>query len=323
MESLASKLKDSILEFVDNINKNPEMVMNLGKLVAESKFDWSLMAAIIRGLKNKLLMDKTIQIIVDTWNEYLFRRDDMCFRNESYHDEIRFDNQGAYTEKVPMMKTIKYPLLERDLKAIRDVELERRKVDANFKKMVNSMDEEDEKQKFSYTEDTFKKSAMITDMQLTLVLAKLIVSGWMPKTSSQTDFLKLFSGVKSKFFLTWTGKPADLHDFFDMLTSKKVVNGNKKEHGYITPRGKYLNIVCSHFKNPKGKWFGDLNHKRHNESSKDVLTMLEICLKYSLDDCIKMMKTIAAEHKDLLEDIDLSVKPEHISNYGRVRKSVK
>ncbi len=54
MESLVSKLKDSIMEFVDNINKNPEMVMNLGKLVAESKFDWSLMAAIIRGLKNKM-----------------------------------------------------------------------------------------------------------------------------------------------------------------------------------------------------------------------------------------------------------------------------
>ena len=28
MESLASKLKDSIMEFVDNINKNPEMVMH-------------------------------------------------------------------------------------------------------------------------------------------------------------------------------------------------------------------------------------------------------------------------------------------------------
>ena len=64
---------------------------------------------------------------------------------------------------------------------------------------------------------------MITDLQLDLVLAELIVMGWMPKTSSQSDFHKLFSGVTAEFFLTWTGKPAQLHDFFDMLTNKKEV----------------------------------------------------------------------------------------------------
>lgn len=322
MESLASILKDNIMELVGNINKNPELVMNLGKLVAKSKFDWSFMAAIICGLKNKLLMDKAIQVMVDTWNEYVSKKDDICYVIDGYFPMYDVNERGLYSTQAPM-KRLKYLILERDLKAVRDGELERRKVDADFKKMVSSMDEEDEEQKFTYTEDTFKKSAMITDMQLTLVLAKLIVSGWMPKTSSLSDFLKLFSGVKSKFFLTWTGKPTDLHDFFDMLTRKKVVSGKKKEPGYITPRGKYLNIVCSHFKDPKGKWFGELNHKRHNESNKDVLTMLEICLTYSLDDCIKMMKKITIEYKDLFEDIDLSVKPKHTSNYGRVKKSVK
>jgi len=34
------------------------------------------------------------------------------------------------------------------------------------------------------------------------------------------------------------------------------------------------------------------------------------------------MQTIVREHKDLLENIDLSVKSEHYSNYGRKSKSV-
>ena len=178
-----------------------------------------------------------------------------------------------------------------------------------------------EKPKFSYTEETFTKSSMITELQLDLVLAELIVIGWMPNTSSQSDFRKLFSGVTSKFFLTWTGKPAELHDLFDMLTKKKIERG-KKIPGFITPRGNYLNIVRSHFKDEKNNWFGELNHEKHIEGTKAVLDKLEIVLTYSVDECIKMMQTIISEHKDLLENIDLSVKPEHHSNYGRKSKSV-
>ena len=162
---------------------------------------------------------------------------------------------------------------------------------------------------------------MITDKQLDLVLAELIVMGWMPTTSSQSDFHKLFSGVPGEFLLTWTGKPAQLHDFFDMLTKKKEVK-KKKMPGYVTPRGNYLNIVRSHFKDENNNWFGELNHERHIDGTNDILTKLEIVLAYSVDECINMMQTIVREHKDLLENIDLSVKPEHYSNYGRKSKSV-
>lgn len=307
--NLAEILKDSIIQFVDNINKKPELVMSLDKFVTKAKFDWSFMETVICGLKEEWLMDKAIQVIADTWNEHVSRKDKICYRRD-----------GKLT-------ILKHFCIERDLKAIRDGELERRKVDAKFKKMIASAEKQEhaenqgEKSKFSYTEETFTKSSMITELQLDLVLAELIVIGWMPNTSSQSDFRKLFSGVTSKFFLTWTGKPAELHDLFDMLTKKKIERG-KKIPGFITPRGNYLNIVRSHFKDEKNNWFGELNHEKHIEGTKAVLDKLEIVLTYSVDECIKMMQTIISEHKDLLENIDLSVKPEHHSNYGRKSKSV-
>lgn len=319
--NLASILKDSIMKMVDNINKNPEQITSIGNIIAKAKFDWSFMEAILCGLKEEWLMNKAIQVIVDTWKEYVSKKDDICYVKECYSTEIGVDEHGPYSRRVPMMIRLKHFDLESDLKSVRDGELERREVNAKFNRMVSSNAEQEEEPQFSYTEETFKKSAAITDMQLDLVLAELIVMGLMPKTSSQTDFRKLFSGVPGEFFLTWTGKPAQLHDFFDMLTKKKVVK-KKKVPGYVSPRGSYLNIVRSHFKDGNNNWFGELNHERHIDGTDDILTKLEIVLAYSVDECINMMQTIIREHKDLLENIDLSVKPEHPSNYGRKTKSV-
>ena len=327
-ENLASKLKDNIIQLVNDINKKPELVINLEKFVVTSKFDWSFMEAVICGLSEKWLMDKAIQVIVDTWKESVSKKDDICYVKECYITEYGVDEHGPYSRQVPMIKRLKHFDLERHLESVRDGELERRKVDAKFKKMITPAEKQEhtekqgEKPKFSYTEETFTKSSIITELQLDLVLAELIVIGWMPNTSSQSDFRKLFSGVTNKFFLTWTGKPAELHDLFDMLTKKKIERG-KKIPGHITPRGNYLNIVRSHFKDEKNNWFGELNHEKHIEGTKAVLDKLEIVLTYSVDECIKMMQTIVREHKELLEDIDLSAKNEHTSNYGRVRKSVK
>lgn len=320
-ENLASQLKDSIMQYVDNINKNPELVMELGKLAAKTKFDWSFMEAVICGLSEKWLMNKAIQVMVDTWNEHVSSNDDICYVKECYTTEYGVDEHGPYSRQVPMIKRLKHFDLERDLKSVRDGELERREVDAKFRKMVSPNAEQEEEPKFNYTEETFKKSAMITDQQLDLVLAELIVIGWMPNTSSQADFHKLFSGVPGEFFLTWTGKSAQLHDFFDMLTKKKEIR-KKKVPGLVTPRGNYLNIVRSHFKDENNNWFGELNHERHIDGTNDILTKLEVVLAYSVDECINMMQTIVREHKDLLENIDLSVKSEHYSNYGRKSKSV-
>ena len=105
-ESLAIRLKDSIPEFIDKLNNNPESITKLGTLIVRSKFDWSLMEAIIRGLSEKWLMDKAIQVITDTWDEYVAKKDEICYKREG------------------MLTRLKYFCLEQDLKAIRDGELE-------------------------------------------------------------------------------------------------------------------------------------------------------------------------------------------------------
>lgn len=320
MENLASILKESIMELVDNINKRPELVACLGNLVAKSGFNWSLMKALICGLKEEWLMDKAIQVIVDTWNEYKDRNDERCKQPVGSYSYYDGDQNGIYEVRQSLLAP-KYFNLKRDLESIKADELERRKVNEKFNKMMAFGNEEEEEPQFTYTDDTFKMSAMITDMQLDLMLAELIVNGWIPGDSSKSDFHKLFSGVKSEFTLTWSGKPGELHDLFDMLTRKKVVK-RKKIDGYVTPRGNYLNIVCSHFKDKHGKWFKNLKGQKHTDGTKDILNLLEIILTYSVDQCVKMMETIVREHKDLLENINLSVKPEHHSNYGRKTKSV-
>ena len=325
-ENLAEIFKKEIKQLVDSINKRPELVMRLSKLVPLVKFDRSYIEAIICGLKSELLMDKAILVIVDAWERYTQKKDDICYKTIEHFREYAYDQNGMYEVNRPI-KMLKYIDIEKDLEGIKDSELKRRRIDARFKKMIlpaakqEPTEKHGEKPEFNYTEETFKKSAVITDTQLDLVLAELIVMGWMPTTSSQSDFHKLFSGVPGEFLLTWTGKPAQLHDFFDMLTKKKEVK-KKKMPGYVTPRGNYLNIVRSHFKDENNNWFGELNHERHIDGTNEILTKLEIVLAYSVDECINMMQTIVREHKNLLENIDLSVKPEHYSNYGRKSKSV-
>ncbi len=44
MENLVNMLKDNIENLVNNINKNPRMVLDLGKVVAKAKFDLSFMS---------------------------------------------------------------------------------------------------------------------------------------------------------------------------------------------------------------------------------------------------------------------------------------
>ena len=325
-ENLAEIFKKEIKQLVDSINKRPELVMRLSKLVPLVKFDWSYIEAIICGLKSELLMDKAILVIVDAWERYTQKKDDICYKTIEHFRDYAYDQNGMYEVNRPI-RMLKYIDIEKDLEGIKDSELKRRRIDARFKKMIlpaakqEPTEKHGEKPEFNYTEETFKKSAVITDMQLDLILAELIVMGWMPSMSSQSDFHKLFSGVPGEFLLTWTGKPAQLHDFFDMLTKKKEVK-KKKIPGYVTPRGNYLNIVRSHFKDENNNWFGELNHERHIDGTNEILTKLEIVLAYSVDECINMMQTIVREHKDLLEKIDLSVKPEHYSNYGRKSKSV-
>ena len=262
MDSIADILKNEIMTLVDNINKHPEMVETLGRLVAKSKFDWSLMAAIIRGLKNKLLMDKTIQVMVDTWNEHVARRDDICYRNDGYHEEYRFDAQRPYKVEVPMMRTVKYLWLERDLKAVRDEELERREIDKDYQTLLQrnnnlrhrKREKSEKKLKEDwFTEGTFTYKADTTDEDNTrpirqkVIVDDLILHFVKKNTNKDSELvLKLFTGKKLKKAqkIIWRGTKAELVYLFRNLN---------KKHYIIVPTDKdgnsigLWNVVASHF----------------------------------------------------------------------------
>ena len=191
-ESFAEIFKKEIKQLVDSINKRPELVMRLSKLVPLVKFDWSYIEAIICGLKSELLMDKAILVIVDAWERYTQKKDDICYKTIEHFRDYAYDQNGMYEVNRPI-RMLKYIDIKKDLEGIKDSELKRRRIDARFKKMIlpaakqEPTEKHGEKPEFNYTEETFKKSAVITDTQLDLVLAELIVMGWMPTTSSQAS----------------------------------------------------------------------------------------------------------------------------------------
>ncbi len=137
---LASRLKMSIEELVTNINNQPEQVNCIGKIIAKSKFDWSIMVAIICGLKEDWLMDKAIQVMVDTWNEYANKKDERCYKKSDLAFTSYEPCQDGIYKVTSHATEWKYLFLKRDLEGVKEDELKRRKVDEMFNKKVASTD---------------------------------------------------------------------------------------------------------------------------------------------------------------------------------------
>ena len=238
-ENLASQLKDSITQYIDNINKKPELVMNLGKLVAMSMFDWSYMKAVISGLSKKSLMNKAIQIIVDTWDEYASRNDDICYKIEGYTTMYDGDEHGIYSKQVPLIKTLKYTFLERDLKAIRDGELERRKVNEQYEKEVkkkeNSASKKPKKYRMKWERDSIHFSfnynpGDIADRNQRLIqfYKDLMYLHLIDDNTNQKLFVDMFSGCgdaegKNTNRILWTGHKRQLKYLIMTLANKRWV----------------------------------------------------------------------------------------------------
>lgn len=132
-EKLASQLKDNINEYVDNINKNPESVMNLGNIVAKTRFNRSFMEAFVCGIKEEWLMDKVIQIIVDTWHELVSKDDERCKQTIGHYTDYGYDEYSIYEIDRPI-KTPKYYDIRKYLEGVKAEELKRRKVNEKFEK---------------------------------------------------------------------------------------------------------------------------------------------------------------------------------------------
>jgi len=259
MENLASILKESIMELVDNINNNPELVSRLGNLVAKSGFEWSFMEAIICGLKEEWLMDKAILVIVDTWNKLANKKDKLCYYIVGHLPDYGFDGQSMYKIDHPL-KMLKHIDLKKDLESVKADELKRREIDKVFQvqlqrrknlrtnKCKRSAKANDENWQ---SEETFIYKASATDaestkqIRLNLLSNDLILHFLQPNTKPDA-IIKLFTGkkIKPNNKIVWRGTEQELVYLFRNLNKKRLINipkdGNDKTIGL-------WNIVASHF----------------------------------------------------------------------------
>lgn len=259
MENLASILKESIMELVDNINNNPELVSRLGNLVAKSGFEWSFMEAIIRGLKEEWLMDKAILVIVDTWNKLANKKDELCYHIVGHIPDYGFDGQSMYKIDHPM-KMLKHIDLKKDLESVKANELKRREIDKAFqiqlqrrknlrtKKYKRSAKTNDDNWQ---TEETFTYKASSTDADSTKqirldLLSNELILHFLQSNTKQGVVIKLFTGkkIKPNNKIVWRGTEQELVYLFRNLNKKRLINiprnGNNKTIGL-------WNIVASHF----------------------------------------------------------------------------
>lgn len=259
MENLTSILKESIMKLLDNINNNPEIVASLGNLVAKSEFDWSFMKEIVCGLKEEWLMNKAIQIMEDTWNEYANKKDERCYQIIGRVPNYGFTGYGIYKIDQPL-KTLKYLDLKRDLENVMADELKRREVDKTFQAKLQRTrnlrtNKRERPQKANNgkweTEETFTYKACTTDanstkqIRLDLLSTELIQHFLHPETK-QSLVIKLFTGEKIKLRnkIVWRGTVQELVYLFRSLNMKRQIivpkDSDNKSIGL-------WNIVASHF----------------------------------------------------------------------------
>ena len=233
-ECLAIRLKDSIMEFTDKVNNNPESITILDTFIVKSKFDMSLMKAIICGLSEKWLMDKAIQVISDTWDEHVSRRDEICYKREG------------------MLIMLKYFSLEQDLKDIRDRELERRDVDAKFKKMVTpNVEKEVKPRKLRMTVDTntathsFKLQLKDVSEQdrrkriMTFFADLSSNSKYISEKTDAKDFFDNFGGIHTAKKIVWTAEFKQLLYLITILKKAGVLTWNTEK-----PKPGIRQMIC-------------------------------------------------------------------------------
>ena len=90
-DPLSKQLSNEISTYVNNINKCPQTIESLGELVVKAKFKYDFMKAIICGLKSELLMDKAILVIVDAWERYTQKKDDICYETIEHFRDYAYD----------------------------------------------------------------------------------------------------------------------------------------------------------------------------------------------------------------------------------------
>lgn len=286
------KLKEEIKKYTDTINKQPELVTGIGQLVAKAKFEWYFMKPIICGLSEKWLMDKAIQVIVDTWNECVNKKDDVCYVKECYTTDFGVDEHGPYSRQVPMIKSLKHFDLERDLKSVRDRELERRKVEEKFKKKIKEKSNPDAKKDRPPREHVDIKTATHSfiykpngmsererNKRLITFFDDLCSNSKYIDSDTDSDvFLKNFTGVHTAEKLLWTAEYKQLLYLIRKLHDAGVLTWNTEK-----PKPRILQMICIVFQKLDNDYV-EVDDKFDKEKAKHIHDIEVSNLNTSIDD---------------------------------------
>lgn len=255
-DNLAIKLKESIKTFIDNLNNNPKLVTKLRNIVVKSRFDWTIIKSIISGIKEEWLMDKTIQLIVDTWYEYINKKDERCYRTIGYIPDNGFDGFGMYKKDQPM-KMLKYIDIKRDLDGIKADELKRRKVNAKYEKELQKLNcttiEKQRKPRkqvdvktatHSFKIDISQIGAKEKTKRLSIFFADLARNGkYIQEDTNPDAFIKNYTGVHTGEKIVWTAEYKQLLYLIQKLHEAGVLSWNTEK-----PKPGIRQMICIVFR---------------------------------------------------------------------------
>ena len=251
-ENLAEIFKKEIKQLVDSINKRPELVMRLSKFVPLVKFDWSCIEAIICGLKSELLMDKAILVIVDAWERYTQKKDDICYETIEHFREYAYGQNGMYEVNRPI-RMLKYIDIEKDLEGIKDSELKRRRIDAKFKKELESSQRIDAGKPKKLREPVDLKTATHSfilklknvnekerNERIATFFSDLSRNGkYIHEKTNAQDFVDNFTGKHTAEKIVWTAEFKQLLYLISTLNQSGVLKWNTEK-----PKPGIRQMIC-------------------------------------------------------------------------------
>ena len=251
-DPLSKQLSNEISTYVNNINKCPQTIESIGELVVKAKFKYDFMKAIICGLKSELLMDKAILVIVDAWERYTQKKDDICYETIEHYRDYAYDQNGMYEVNRPI-RMLKYIDIEKDLEGIKDSELKRRRIDAKFKKELESSQRIDAGKTKKLREPVVLKTATHSfilklknvnekerNERIATFFSDLSRNGkYIHEKTNAQDFVDNFTGKHTAEKIVWTAEFKQLLYLISTLNQSGVLKWNTEK-----PKPGIRQMIC-------------------------------------------------------------------------------
>ena len=251
-DPLSKQLSNEISTYVNNINKCPQTIESLGELVVTAKFTYDFMKAIICGLKSELLMDKAILVIVDAWERYTQKKDDICYETIERFRDYAYDQNGMYEVNRPI-RMLKYIDIEKDLEGIKDSELKRRRIDAKFKKELENSQRIDAGKPKKLREPVVLKTATHSfilklknvnekerNERIATFFSDLSRNGkYIHEKTNAQDFVDNFTGKHTAEKIVWTAEIKQLLYLISTLNKSGILKWNTEK-----PKPGIRQMIC-------------------------------------------------------------------------------